>query len=111
MSGPTKQNPLPLLFPLLLFLLGGCATVGPDYIAPSPKAGTQWSTELEDGLRAKPVDAEQLTRWWQTLNDPVLTELEEAAVQGSLDLAQAKARIREARARRGLADTDLYPTL
>lgn len=111
MNGPIKQNPLPLLFPLLLFLLGGCATVGPDYIAPSPKAGTQWSTELEEGLRAKPVDAEQLTRWWQTLNDPVLTKLEEAAVQGSLDLAQAKARIREARARRGLADTDLYPTL
>jgi NodT family efflux transporter outer membrane factor (OMF) lipoprotein len=112
MTGPDKtQTPLRLLFPLLLLLLGGCATVGPDYVAPAPEAKAKWNTELEDGLQTTPVDAGQLTRWWQTLNDPVLTKLEETAVRGNLDLAGAKARIREARARRGLADTDLYPTL
>ncbi|HKK34368.1 MAG TPA: efflux transporter outer membrane subunit, partial [Desulfomicrobiaceae bacterium] len=72
---------------------------------------TEWNTELEGGLRHTDVDAEQLTRWWQTLNDPTLTELEEMTVAGNLDLAQAKARIREARAKRGLAETDLYPNL
>lgn len=112
MTGPNNNSQLRrVLLPLLLLLLTGCATVGPDYVPPVSKAGTQWNTELENGLQHSPVDGEQLTRWWQTLNDPTLTKLEEMAVAGNLDLAQAKAKIREARARRGLADTDLYPSL
>lgn len=40
----------------------------------------------------------QLSQWWKQLHDPVLNSLVEEAVQGNLDVATAKAKIREARA-------------
>ena len=52
-----------------------------------------------------------MASWWTTLNDPILTSLIERAVQGNLDVKKAKARVREARARRGINQADLFPTL
>jgi NodT family efflux transporter outer membrane factor (OMF) lipoprotein len=57
------------------------------------------------------VQAEDISQWWATLNDPVLTELVSRAVQGNFDLKEAKARLREARARRSIATAGLFPTL
>ncbi len=93
------------------FLLGACAAVGPDYQPPALPAPEAWNTSLEDGLQAEAVAASQLAVWWRNFEDPVLDELVGKALTGSLDLAQAKARVREARARRGLSQTDRYPTL
>ena len=39
-----------------------------------------------------------LAQWWRRLDDPLLNQLIDEAVQGNLDVAAAKARIREARA-------------
>ena len=47
---------------------------------------------------AKPAQPAQLSRWWQRLRDPQLNTLVEEAVAGNLDVATAKAKIREARA-------------
>ena len=44
-----------------------------------------------------------LANWWTTLNDPELSGLIERAVAGNLDLKKAWAKVREARARRGIA--------
>jgi NodT family efflux transporter outer membrane factor (OMF) lipoprotein len=41
--------------------------------------------------------------WWKEFGDPVLDRLVEQAVQGNLDLKIAAARVREARAARGIA--------
>jgi NodT family efflux transporter outer membrane factor (OMF) lipoprotein len=70
-----------------------------------------WHTELADGLTAKEMDAQTLTAWWTVLNEPELSSLIERAVAGNLDLKTARARVREARARRGVASADLFPTL
>jgi NodT family efflux transporter outer membrane factor (OMF) lipoprotein len=45
------------------------------------------------------------------LNDPVLTNLMEQARAGNLDLRQAEARLKQARAQRGVARADLFPTV
>jgi outer membrane protein, multidrug efflux system len=85
-------------------LLTGCA-VGPDYRAPTLVMPTQWSGRAEAGQARVP----NLVRWWARLDDAVLNGLIEEAVQGNLDVAAAKARIREARALRVQATGALFP--
>lgn len=46
----------------------------------------------------KPAKAPQLSQWWKQLKDPTLDALIEEAIAGNLDVATAKAKIREARA-------------
>jgi len=100
-------------FPLLLMILilTGCATVGPDYVPPKTSVSPTWYTQLKGGLTAEEMDPKTLATWWSTLNDPELSSLIDRAVIGNLDLRKARARVREARARRGIATADLFPTL
>lgn len=96
---------------LLLLLLAGCAAVGPDYAPPEVSASTGWTAELEGGLNAEQIDPQRLAHWWTTLNDPTLSSLMERAVSGNLDLKEARARVREARARREVSQADRFPTI
>lgn len=91
--------------------LAGCAAVGPDYTPPETAAPAAWHTELRQGLTTATTDPRQLAEWWTTLNDPILTELVTQAVSRNLDLKQAEARVREARARRGISQAGLFPAL
>lgn len=75
----------------LAVVLAGC-TVGPDYQPPATAVGDAWITPVSDAQ----VDA----AWWTRFADPLLTELVESAVAGNKDLAEASARLREARANR-----------
>jgi NodT family efflux transporter outer membrane factor (OMF) lipoprotein len=52
-----------------------------------------------------------LTRWWTSFNDPLLDSLVERAVQSNLDLRLAEARVREARALRGVTAAGAWPAL
>jgi NodT family efflux transporter outer membrane factor (OMF) lipoprotein len=52
-----------------------------------------------------------LSTWWERLGDPALTGLIEQALAGSTDLRVARAKLREARARRNLAGADHFPTV
>ena len=92
-------------------LLSGCAAVGPDYVPPEVSAPKKWSTSLAGGLSAEAMDPEKMANWWSTLNDPTLTSLIERAVADNLDLRQAQARVREARARRGISQARRFPTI
>lgn len=74
---------------LMTALLCGCA-VGPRYSAPKATAPDAW---LEDAPAGSPP-----ARWWETFHDAELNRLMTLAEAGSLDLAQAKARLAEARA-------------
>jgi len=100
---------LPLVLGILI--LTGCATVGPDYVPPKKSVSKDWHTQLKGGLTTEEMDPETLASWWTTLNDPELSSLIDRAVLGNLDLKKALARVREARARRGVAKADLFPTL
>jgi NodT family efflux transporter outer membrane factor (OMF) lipoprotein len=89
----------------------GCFAVGPDYKAPDILAPAEWSRNLRGGLNAAEPEAETLAHWWTTLGDPDLSNLIERAIAGNLDLKKAQARIREGRARRGIAEAGLFPSL
>lgn len=91
--------------------VAGCATVGPDYVAPEPGVPSAWQAELAPGLSAAPEEPKALGRWWATLDDPMLTRLVERAVAGNLELKQAQARVREARARRRQTEAGYFPGL
>ena len=96
---------------LAILILTGCATVGPDYVPPDTSVSATWHTQFKGGLTAEEMDPQALAAWWATLNDPELSSLIDRAVLGNLDLKKALARVREARARRGMAKADLFPTL
>ncbi|MFZ5799722.1 MAG: efflux transporter outer membrane subunit [Thermodesulfobacteriota bacterium] len=100
-----------LLAAWTVFVLAGCAPVGPDYLPPADPAPALWHTELREGLAAASLYPEELARWWATLDDPLLTELIGQAVKGNLDLRRAESRVREARARRGISEAGLFPAL
>lgn len=104
--GNTANFFLILLF--LILMIWGCAAVGPDYSPPELRAPGSWHTELQDGLTYRPANPAE---WWTALDDPVLSSLMERAVAGNTDLRLAAARVREARARRGISQAALFPTL
>jgi len=95
----------------MVLTLTGCAAVGPDYVPVEPEPQEKWSTELQGGLTADQLNPEILAHWWTTLNDPELSSLADRAVKGNLDLKEARARIREARALRGISKANLFPTV
>ncbi|MEW6634422.1 MAG: efflux transporter outer membrane subunit [Pseudomonadota bacterium] len=86
-------------------LLSGCV-VGPDYRTPLLAVPASWSNQ-KPAQSAKPA---QLSRWWQRLRDPELNTLVDEAVAGNLDVATAKARIREARANYRQSAGTLFPS-
>lgn len=99
-------------FPLALAVvatatLSGCMTVGTHYHAPQTEAPTQWTTAAD----TRTPDATVLAGWWRQFGDTVLDGLVEDAIATNLDLATARAQLREARARRGLAGAQLGPTV
>jgi multidrug efflux system outer membrane protein len=96
---------------LAIQIVTGCATVGPDYVPPQKSVSKDWHTQLRGGLTTGEMDPQTLAAWWMTLNDPELSSLIDRAALGNLDLKKALARVREARARRGMAKADLFPTL
>ncbi|MGE3163295.1 MAG: efflux transporter outer membrane subunit [Planctomycetota bacterium] len=97
-----------LLHLLGVLLVAGCA-VGPDYEAPQHTPAPQWrEAGTESGL---PPAEPELERWWCRLGDPVLEALIERATGSNLDLREALARVQEARALRGVAAADQWPSL
>lgn len=94
-----------LLLGALLLLLGGCATVGPDYVTPKAQEPEEW-IEKDPRIKSEPAD---LSAWWKVFHDPVLDGLIETAYQQNLSLQMAGIRIIEARAQLAIATGNLYP--
>ncbi len=95
---------------ITMFVLAGCASVGPDYIKPDTKAPAVWNTGTSQGGTQPNASQDNLASWWTNLNDPVLVNLIDAAIGNNKDLKKAQSRIREARAARGVAESRLYPS-
>ena len=108
MKLPVPATPATLLAALLLT---GCAAVGPNYAAPELATPATWRSAAAATVTVAPTAPADLATWWQQLDDPTLTGLVEQALQTSLDLRTAQAKLREARARRALAGAELFPTV
>jgi len=86
--------------------LAGC-TVGPDYQKPETKTAGGFSEAEGGAVAAAPI----VGTWWSAFGDPTLDSLVARTLQANLDLEQAAARIREARARAGQSRGELMPQL
>lgn len=88
-------------------VMAGCAT-GPDYHppeAPLPAQYTQAPSRAAGTAAAPDLDA-----WWGQFDDPMLSHFVSLAIAQNLDLAQAAARVTQARAGLGAADAALMPS-
>lgn len=86
--------------------LAGC-TVGPDY---RPRSAAELGVPDAYSVTAAPTPAD-LTRWWRSFDDPVLGDLVERAGRDNLDIAQAAARLRQAREALVQSRATLLPTV
>jgi len=98
--------PLFLTLTAVVLLLAGCMTVGPDYEPPVTTLPQAWNTDVPASTAAP-----ELAEWWRIFADPLLDNLMVCAQTNNLDLRQAEARLRQARAQRLLAGADRLPTL
>jgi NodT family efflux transporter outer membrane factor (OMF) lipoprotein len=89
--------------------LGACASLQippEEAAAPVLQAPPQWQTPLpHQGERT------DLARWWAQFQDPLLSQLVEAAQDASASVASARARIEQARATLGGAQAALGPAV
>jgi len=92
-------------------LMWGCSPVGPNYVPPKVVAPKKWHAKLGKAISPRLPNPKLLARWWTALQDPVLASLERQAVARNLALREALARVREARALRGIQKAGLFPTI
>jgi NodT family efflux transporter outer membrane factor (OMF) lipoprotein len=98
------------LIPLLLSMLAGACSVGPDFTPPDAKAPDNWhdlqrAQNPPDDVRFPHASAPSVVdtnadpdpRWWRQFNDATLDSLIDRAAAGNLDLQSAVLRITAAR--------------
>ncbi|WP_462269223.1 efflux RND transporter permease subunit [Desulfobacter sp.] len=99
-----RPRPAPKHLSMLLFLLpmlmGGCALVGPDYQQPG----------LPDIPDARTLEVD-VAEWWNQINDPLLTDMVQRALNNNHDLKTAVARVRQARAQLARTKAAYGPTV
>jgi len=96
---------------LILMFLSACAAVGPDYTPPPSNVPAELTGEIRDAASENKVDPAFLAQWWAAFDDPVLSDLIQRAIAENPDMKQARARLNEARARRGVQQADQFPNL
>ncbi|PLC42881.1 RND transporter [Ralstonia pickettii] len=89
-------------------LAAGCA-VGPDYVKPEMPAPATFLGQTAVEQRSATTAAD-LSAWWTGFGDPQLTRFVQLALEQNLDLAQAFARVTQARAGLGAANAALLPS-
>src|SRR5215472_15373956 len=89
-----------------ILFLSGCA-VGPRYKRPATPVLNEWSVDQARGT----TTGEPAEQWWKSFNDPQFDMLVQQAIQANLDLQLAAARVAEARAARGVAKSELFPSV
>lgn len=87
-------------------LLAGCA-VGPDYHRPDMPLPDRYQSAMQQRSATRPAS---FAVWWEGFNDPLLSRLVSDALAQNLDIAQASARMAQARAGLGAATAALLPS-
>ncbi|HEY7805155.1 MAG TPA: efflux transporter outer membrane subunit, partial [Orrella sp.] len=98
----------------LTVALAGCTglgAVGPDYQKPEMSLPDQWQDSAQSDVLYNPDLEPPLSQWWHQFGDPDLDWLIETALKDDLSIAQAQARLNQARASRAQAVSALYPEI
>ncbi len=88
--------------------LSGCAA-GPNYTPPAAPQARTFLNGPAAVARVADHPAPDLKAWWTGFGDPELTSLVGRALDQNLDLAQAEARVQQARAQARSAGANLLP--
>ncbi|MEW6668527.1 MAG: efflux transporter outer membrane subunit [Thermodesulfobacteriota bacterium] len=99
-----------LLIILSVAVLTGCM-VGPNFQRPQPQIPEGWAGPTPAVPPEATLSERELARWWTLFGDDTLSSLVERAVSSNLDLKLAEARIRQARAARGIVAADIGPSV
>jgi NodT family efflux transporter outer membrane factor (OMF) lipoprotein len=93
---------------LVASLTAGCA-VGPTYTRPSAAIPERFQGQPAVDRRPAVGNAD-LAEWWAAFDDAHLARLVKIALEQNLDLAQATARVAQARSAVGMANAALLPS-
>lgn len=97
---------------LVAITLTACVTVGPEYTPPELDVPAEWNgLDRSVNPATHAATADDLSQWWRVFDDPLLSELVEEALRAGPDLRAARAGLREARARRGVAEAERLPNV
>ncbi|MBB5499206.1 efflux transporter outer membrane subunit [Paraburkholderia sp. MM5384-R2] len=101
--------PKPILAAVIAASLSAGCAVGPDYVRPNVAMPEQFRGQAAVDHRHAAASADLVT-WWTGFDDPQLTRFVTLALDQNLDLAQAAARVSQARAGLGAANAALLPS-
>ncbi len=87
--------------------IAACATVGPDYVAPTSDAITPSALQSDNAIVAEAE--EPAHTWWLALSDATLNRLVRTAFEENRDLRRAAANVEAARAAFRLENVNLRP--
>ena len=87
-------------------LTSACAPVGPEFVRPDSASNESWSDYVREEFRFEPQDT---VEWWGVLDDPVLSQLINAAQQNNNNIRVAGLRVLESRATLDIARGNRYP--
>lgn len=104
MKNMTWKLATPLLAALVL---AGCAA--PELRMPEIDVPATFSEEQGRWKTAQPAEAQERGQWWKVFGDSRLDSLIDEATRNSPGLAQAVARMKQARAIAGIAEADRIP--
>ncbi len=106
MSKKTAIN-ICIVLMLCLISVAGCA-VGPNYKPVEAYLPSAWAGPVQN---SGTMPEKEIACWWASFNDPALASLVKRAVESNLDVKQAEARIRQARAARGVSVAGFGPVV
>tara|TARA_R110002096_G_scaffold29497_12_gene88802 strand:- start:39275 stop:40690 length:1416 start_codon:yes stop_codon:yes gene_type:complete len=94
---------------LTLLLLGGCASMAPDYERPAAPVPESWPAEISDTPEVPGAVAAIDLDWRDYFNDATLQQLIELALENNRDLRVSALNIEKARAQYRIQRADLLP--
>ncbi|MCX7857142.1 MAG: TolC family protein [Deltaproteobacteria bacterium] len=109
---PSKQLISLALSPLFLVsLLSSCIFLQHKSIKPQIEIPDSWNAKIHASLKKEPLNERQLSTWWESFEDPVLSSLIREAMERNLDVKNALSKVREAEARKYLAKANFFPVV
>jgi NodT family efflux transporter outer membrane factor (OMF) lipoprotein len=108
LSWKNSMLPKRSLAALVVAGLSAACAVGPDYVRPDIPMPGQYLGQAAVDRRQAAARADLVT-WWSGFGDPLLTRFVTLSLAQNLDLAQASARVTQARAGLGAANAVLLP--
>ena len=91
-------------------LLKGCATA-PDSELPKPTVAIPASFDAVPEARPTSEAPQNLSRWWDAMQDPVLTQLVDQGLAANSDVRVALDRLKDTRAYQTVGESAMYPTI